>query len=366
MKLNLFKKRLLIIGIIILLAVALPITVYLVQQQQTLRQRAEQAKTISFSPPSVTVAPGQKAEVKVEIDPNGSSVRHLKLVVDYDETKLETTRDELATDSEFTLAPNIVEVTGGKIILEYSTHNLSDYVSTKKTIFKGLFKAIGQTGSTGAITIESAEVYGADDAAITGFNFGTAEVVIGAAACIADQSTCSWTAAENATGYHYEIKSGEELVTQGDTAETSVKFTSVAGKTYTCSVNAVNNCGSGTRGSDTATCAGPTNTPTPTPTATPTKTPTATPTNTPTATPTLTPTQGPTATPTNTPTPTPTTVVSAPTNTPTPTPTTVIVTQIVQSSPQPTLAPTGSNNFTVGALLGAGLIIIGGLLLLVL
>jgi len=37
MKLNSFKKKLLIIGAIVLLAVALPVTVYLVQQQQTLR-----------------------------------------------------------------------------------------------------------------------------------------------------------------------------------------------------------------------------------------------------------------------------------------------------------------------------------------
>lgn len=164
------------------------------------------------------------------------------------------------------------------------------------------------------------------------------------AVCPADVGTCEWSPANGATGYSYTVIEEEsgQTIKQGTVSSsvTTVTFTVTPNSTYTCTVVATNQCGTGPEGQATATCAvSPTPTPTevPTPTIPPSATPT--PTRTPTPTPTRTPTPTPRATatpipPTPTPTPTPIIVVQQP---PTPTPTPIII--VVEATPTPTPTP---------------------------
>lgn len=135
-------------------------------------------------------------------------------------------------------------------------------------------------------------------------------------ACQANVSTCAWDAVDTAVSYHYKItkvdsggnapaSSGATIIKEGDLQApgTSVTFVSEDNATYSCEVAATNACGTGGKGSATATCLVPTSTPTPTPS--PTLTPTVTPTITPTPSPTITPTPTPTSPPVPTATPVP-------------------------------------------------------------
>ena len=196
--------------------------------------------------------------------------------------------------------------------------------------------------------------------------------------CPVNGATCSWDSVAGATSYHYKVVnvSSNQVIKEGDTSQTSVLFTSEAGQTYSCSVNAINVCGAGDVTKTQATCpAVPTpttpvtNTPTLTPTvtpspipgasATPTQKPTVTPTDSPTPIATLTPTNSPTLT--NSPTPITNTITqsSSPTNSPTPIPTTAFV-----ATPTITVAPTGPGEiFTNVGIVGAEALLIGALIL---
>lgn len=197
--------------------------------------------------------------------------------------------------------------------------------------------------------------------------------------CQATISTCSWDPVDNAISY---IVTVDEILPNTDkppvhiienkqvnAPATSVTFVSEANKTYTCEVSAVNACGTGAKGSATASCVVPTATPTPTGTPAPTNTPTPTPSPTPLPSATPVPSSTPTATPMSTPTPTPTTVIATnipnPTSTPTatPTPTSTPVPGVATDTPTPTLASPGSamQTFTIAG--GILLTILGALIL---
>lgn len=118
--------------------------------------------------------------------------------------------------------------------------------------------------------------------------------------CIPDQATCQWDSAQNAASYHFKITNADtgDVIKEGDVnaPTTAVQFTVEPGKKYTCSITAVNACKQqGQAGTVTNTCGAPTptpqptNTPPPQPTDTPVPTNTPSPTNTPTPQPTLTP-----------------------------------------------------------------------------
>ena len=69
MKIEQFKKRLLVFGIIALFLIALPVTIYLVRQQQNLQQRAEDVKSVSLNPTNVSVEKDGIAEFTLSIKP---------------------------------------------------------------------------------------------------------------------------------------------------------------------------------------------------------------------------------------------------------------------------------------------------------
>lgn len=199
-------------------------------------------------------------------------------------------------------------------------------------------------------------------------------------ACIPDEGSCEWSPVSGATGYTYKVveKETNKTIKEGTVSSTVTKvtFTASPNNTYTCTVAATNQCGTGPSGEDTATCAvAPTPTPTemPTPTSTPlpTNTPVPSATPTPTRVPTPTSTPIPTATPTSVPptptplppTPTSTPVPVIPTNTPTPTPTPL---PGVTYTPTPTLASPGSPLQTITIVGGVVLTAIGALILFIL
>lgn len=85
-------KKLLLLGFIVVLMVIIPLTVYLVQQQQKLKVGAQQASSLSFAVTpggSATISkPTDTASFDVMLDPSTNQVSFVKLAITYDITKL--------------------------------------------------------------------------------------------------------------------------------------------------------------------------------------------------------------------------------------------------------------------------------------
>lgn len=88
-------KKLILIGFIVVLLIAIPLTVFILQREQQTTTQAEQATTLSFEPNSTAAAPiqastGQPVSLDVIVDPGieQNLVSFVRLEVQYDPTKL--------------------------------------------------------------------------------------------------------------------------------------------------------------------------------------------------------------------------------------------------------------------------------------
>ena len=81
-------KKFLLVGFVIVLLIAIPLTIYLVSQQQKTTKSSVPATNLSFSPGSKSVELGENATFDINIDPGTNSVSFVKLLISYDATKL--------------------------------------------------------------------------------------------------------------------------------------------------------------------------------------------------------------------------------------------------------------------------------------
>lgn len=93
------KKKLLLLGFLFAVLLVIPLTVYLVGQQQETRTRAEKSTTLSFSPSEDTATVGGTLNLNIFVHPGTNQINYIKLVLKYDATKL------AATEESFTLNP---------------------------------------------------------------------------------------------------------------------------------------------------------------------------------------------------------------------------------------------------------------------
>ncbi len=83
-------KKLLLLGFIAVLLVVIPLTVYLVQQQQKTKSGAAPATTLGFNPASKTIGVNDTVNLDVMMNPATNQVSFVKLIINYDATKLAT------------------------------------------------------------------------------------------------------------------------------------------------------------------------------------------------------------------------------------------------------------------------------------
>ena len=82
-------KKVLLIGFILVLLIAIPVTVFLLQQQSKTKSSAVAATTISILPASQDVKVGDTVPLTVKVDPtNTNLVSFVKFTINYDNTKL--------------------------------------------------------------------------------------------------------------------------------------------------------------------------------------------------------------------------------------------------------------------------------------
>jgi hypothetical protein len=83
-------KKILLLGFIIVLLVAIPLAIYLISQQQKSASTSVPATNLSFTPSSQSIEVGASTTFDINIDPGTNSVSFVKLLISYDATKFAT------------------------------------------------------------------------------------------------------------------------------------------------------------------------------------------------------------------------------------------------------------------------------------
>jgi hypothetical protein len=392
------KKKALALFIAIFLVVGLVITIYLAQTQLDTRIQAEKSTVLTLTPATQEVQIGGDVNLDVTLDPGVNQVNYVKMVINFDSSKFDTNSTVFTLDSNSSLTLTTQPViTDGQIAVSLNTGadptnviQVSEKIgtlqlkvkdtdtNTSSSLISGETQITFDNNLTEIRSISSTDAY--NENVLSGTNPATVNIL---AVCWPDIATCEWDSLEGATAYNYVITNtdDDQVILQGTTSATLVEFDITPGITYSCSVSAVNECGVGPEGEGAATCEEPVVSPVPTATPMPSIAPTATPTAGLTQTPTPAPTTAPTATPTFTPTPT-NSPTPSPTRTPTATPTEIVFddseeaeefeeevptpTYPLGEEPTPTIAPPGSPVVVLGGIIGAVLVVFGGILLLIL
>lgn len=100
-------KKLLLLGFILVLLIAIPLFVYIVQKQQETRIRAAPSTTLAFSPPTVLATAGATLKLDIMITPQANQVSFVKLIINYDPTKLTKKDPGLVENKQ--LFPSVLE-----------------------------------------------------------------------------------------------------------------------------------------------------------------------------------------------------------------------------------------------------------------
>lgn len=150
---NIGGKKLFLIGFLVVLLVGIPLTVYLLQQSQEVRTRAEKSTVISFSPDSTQVAPitknvGDTIPLDITVDPGKNLVSFVKLEIQYDPEVLATDSAN-AFQANITAFPSVVEgplYTPGKIAVTLAIGpDVTKAIQTKVKAATVTFKALKNT-----------------------------------------------------------------------------------------------------------------------------------------------------------------------------------------------------------------------------
>lgn len=167
MKARIQKLSFLQFVIVLLLVAILPILLIIVGQRQELQQKAAPATTLTFSPVTLTEAPGDRFPIDIMVQTNENLISAAKLVVTFDQTKLSA---ESIVASDY--LPVILETGSVGPGLAKITIGSSPTQPRKGTgrLAEITFKAKGPTGVT--------QVTFGDDTEIAGINEKT-NVVIG-------------------------------------------------------------------------------------------------------------------------------------------------------------------------------------------
>ncbi len=142
---NFSRKKLLLLGFLFVILLVIPITVFLVGQQQDLRGRANPNTTLSFVPDDQTASVGAKVKVDVWVSPGNNLVNFIKLVVKYDSTKLSAEEDSFVLNPASNLS--IIE---GPVI-----GSAGDDLAVTLSIENDPTKVIQQNTKIGTITFDA-------------------------------------------------------------------------------------------------------------------------------------------------------------------------------------------------------------------
>nr|MBI5455643.1 hypothetical protein [Candidatus Levybacteria bacterium] len=83
-------KKILLLGFVVVLLIAIPLIIYLVSLQQNAKTSTVPSTSLSFTPASQSVDSGANTSFDININPGSNSVSFVKIYINYDDTKLAT------------------------------------------------------------------------------------------------------------------------------------------------------------------------------------------------------------------------------------------------------------------------------------
>jgi hypothetical protein len=176
-------RKIFLFGFIAVLLIGIPATIFLVQQQQETRSRAEKSTTLSFAPDSTPTTPIQKnvgdsIPLDIFVDPGTNLVSFVKLEIQYDPEKIATDAAQ-ALVPDPAVFPSVLEgpvYTPGKISVTLSVGpDPTKAVQTRTKAATVNFKALSTT-PPGTPTVVT---YGVSTQALSiGFNDQASENVL--------------------------------------------------------------------------------------------------------------------------------------------------------------------------------------------
>ncbi len=161
-------KRLILLGFIAVLLIAIPLTVYLAQQQQKIRSSAEALTVLSITSLTKTFAVGDNVPLRISINTGANAVTRLKMTINYDNSKLSTSAGGLQINKykapDETEMPIITQgpiYNEGIIEVEINTGALAiNAIPTQFEIATLTFKAISPTDvSTTTVSFDRSQSY---------------------------------------------------------------------------------------------------------------------------------------------------------------------------------------------------------------
>lgn len=139
------KKKIIGLLIFLFLLVAIPVSVFVVRQQQELRKKAAPATTLSISPASLSKSPQETFSINVLIDTGENTVSAADLVITFDSSKLQA-QSIMAGDFLTTV------LVGGSVTESSASITLGSPPATPKQgtgiLATVAFKVIGTSGSS--------------------------------------------------------------------------------------------------------------------------------------------------------------------------------------------------------------------------
>ncbi len=152
---HLSGKKILLLGFVFVLLIAIPLTVYMVKQQQSTQSSAVAATTLSFFPTNPSIKEGETGDLDIFVDPaSTNAVSFIKIVLSYDSTKLATVSggvkvNSWAVSDGSTFTPSIVDgPTFNPNTLSFSLNlgtSPQNLILTRTKIATVSFKAIAKT-----------------------------------------------------------------------------------------------------------------------------------------------------------------------------------------------------------------------------
>lgn len=274
----------------ILVVSVVGVSVWFLRQQTVTAPHAAASTTLAFSNPAQTAAVGESISSDITVNPGTNQVSIVKLSIQYDGSLLQIPSGAAGFTVNQTAFPQTLQApstscngTDCTFNATYSISGPTQTIQTATTLGTLHMQALAVTSTSAAQvvfgTTTAAYSTASGDNPSQNILSSTSPLAVtittaGTTTCQANQSTCSWDSIPDAVSYHYKVietGSGSVVLESDVTApKTTATFPSQPGKTYTCTVAAINVCGTGNTGSGTSTC--PALTPTPAPSQSPTPT----------------------------------------------------------------------------------------------
>lgn len=144
------------LGFLFVALIAIPLTVYLVQQQLETRTQAVKNTTLSFDPTSVAAEVGEDLSFDINLSPGSNQVAIVKLVIKFDSTKLEATEEsfELNPTSQLSVLQGPTVATDTLSVVLSVGSDPTKVIQTDTTIGTVTFNVIGGASTSTDITFD--------------------------------------------------------------------------------------------------------------------------------------------------------------------------------------------------------------------